>query len=96
MKRLTERDIPAGWFEAPHPEVDEGTQGYFWAWVVHDRLDYDEEIVTAREPEIVRVYRDMDSEPVICRTTPGNGLDPSSYRGVPGNVVLWKGPLHHQ
>jgi len=84
----------AGWRLAAVPDVEEGAQGYFWAWVVEDALDAYGGIVTAREPEVVRVTGAIEAcDRRIYRTASGPGLSPASFRGMNRVLVLWRGPL---
>ena len=84
-----------GWFMAAVPTIYNGEQEYFWAWVVEDLLDAYGAIITAREPEIVRVVgADEECDRRIYRTASGPGLAPSLFRGRYNVHILWKGPLN--
>lgn len=95
MKQQVRESIPGLWFEAEVPCVMEGEQAYFWAWIVEaEYLDVHGDLVTAREPEIVRVVgADEECDREIYRAAKGGALDPSSFRGSRHTAVLWKGPV---
>jgi hypothetical protein len=79
----------AKWFIARVPEVGPGVQAYYWAWVARN------DFAPVREPEIVLVEGAKEEcDRRIFSPKRNGGADPGSFKSLPENVVLWKGPLN--